>query len=147
MEKIFKATIYGYAGRVNKGILFEINDSGLVLSPSAALRAKDTLQRIGYSDIRTIRLKRMNSIPRGAGRGFLIGGGVGLCTGLVLTGFYSMMGGKNGFAIITGYTTATGSIIGIVVGVLVGAIRQHSFKINGKKERFRAMQKNIIGTY
>jgi hypothetical protein len=107
----------------------------------------DTLQRIGYSDIRTIKLKRTNSISRGAGRGFLIGGGVGLGTGLFLTCIYSMFGGKNGFAPITGYCTATGSIIGIVVGVLVGAIRQHSFKINGSKAKFRAMQKNIIGNY
>ena len=147
MEKIFKATIYGYASRVNKGILFEVNDSSVVLSQSASLGDMDTLQRIGYSDIRTIKLKRTNSIPRGAGRGFLIGGGVGLGTGLVMTSIYSLFGGQNGFAIITGYSTATGAIIGTVIGVLVGAFRKHSFKINGSKEKLRVMQMNMIGSY
>jgi hypothetical protein len=146
--KIFEAMVYRSSKQVIKGYLAQITDSSVVLSKPIAFQVanftRDSLIQIGYSDIREVKIQRPNSISRGASTGFLIGAGIGIVAGL------AMPAGNKGqmfytppvaMAAILGIITG---LVGTLVGVIVGTVNFRTFQINGSKEKFHDMRKDMV---
>jgi len=148
-SKIFEATIYESTHQVKKGVLVQVTDSTVVMSQPLAFQAnglsRDTIQRIAYSDIRSIHVQRQNSIAKGAGIGFIFGAGAGL-----LAGIFMSSGSKEGTEIVpsavgTFLTSLIGGVIGTLLGAIVGKLSYRTFHINGSQEKLMDMQRKMEG--
>ena len=162
--KIFIASIRTMDSRIIKGSVYTVNDSQLVLSKSAKnfyppLPANDQ-QPIPSENIKSFSVKRKNSVLKGA----LIGFGAGAVTGII-AGFASgddpvynepvydpftgILVALNNSLAMTAGEKAVGAglglgITGAIVGTVIGALAKKKFTINGKKEKFRDLQAEIM---
>src|SRR5688572_18411627 len=97
-SKIFEASIYGHAKKESKGYLVQVTDSTIALSAKPKAfhitdLSKDSLMRIGFSEISSIRVKKQNSAGKGALIGFLIGATIGTVAGASMSSGHSDDGG------------------------------------------------------
>ena len=131
------------------GFLYHINDSTLQLtavmvSGKTAPSGKLLVQEYKYTDINTVKLKRHNSVGRGALFGGLIGIGTGIAAGLFegddpAEYWFGLTAGEKAL----GYGFSLG-IAGAIVGLIVGAVVHKKFTINGNREKFQAMKSNLL---
>ena len=157
-NKTFKVTVH--TNKTIKGFAENISDSVVLVSPrpvkfnpySSGDFAGSHV--INYSEIRKIEIRRKGSVGRGA----LIGGISAMLAG-VLTGFIegddkvlpasedpwqlsaifrSTAGDK---AVVYGLT---GLVTGGIVGAIIGALSHKKYIINGNKDKYDDMRKNIL---
>jgi len=162
--KIFIASIRTVDSRIIKGSIYTVNDSQLVLSKSAKnfyrpLPVTDQ-QPVPSENIKSFSVKRKNSVLKGA----LIGFGAGLVTGIIVglasgddpvyTGpvydpFTGILVALSNSLAMTAGEKAVGAglglgVTGAVVGTVIGALAKKKFIINGKKEKFRDLQAELM---
>jgi len=145
-SKVFEATIYGSAIKENKGYLVQITDSTIALSSKPIAfhvsdLSREKLVRMGYSEIGSIKIQRKNRTARGAFVGFLIGGCIGVFTGVFMSsGSKSMIsdsGSSLGMGLMAG---AAGSL----VGLMIGSSRSKTYHVDHSKEKLQDMRNRML---
>jgi hypothetical protein len=166
------ATIHTIGGKTLKGWFYRLNDDQVILLPAknkklalaGSANTNDNTINIGVDQIRSISLRKKNSVLKGA----LIGLGVGVLTGTVIglasgndpvEPYYSSsqdphgMGNffvslNNSFAMTAGQKAIYGAIglgtSGAIMGIIIGAIVKKKFIIGGKKEAYRDLQGDLM---
>jgi hypothetical protein len=152
--KAFNASIQTLDDRAIYGSLYAVSDSQLVLKGSSG-----QLFSIASENLKTLSIKRKNSVLRGA----LIGFGIGVLSGAVI-GFASgddpiVQPGpddfwgigaavSNSFAMTAGEKAIAGGIVmgvsGAIIGTVVGALVKKRFIIGGRKEKYRDLQADLM---
>ena len=136
-----------------KAALTEVDDSGLVVTKSNGYHS-----HIPVEKIRSISLKRKNSVVNGA----LVGLGIGALTGMiagVADGDQPLFSGPVSdpiSAVAVGVSTylamtpkertfAGGlALSGALIGAITGAVAKKKFTIGGRKETFRDLQAELM---
>jgi len=166
------ATIQTIEGKTLKGWFYRLNDDQVILLPAknknltlaGSANANDNTINIGVDQIRSISLRKKNSVLKGA----LIGLGVGVLTGTVIglasgndrvEPYYSssqdpygvgnfFVSLNNSFAMTAGQKAIYGAIglgtSGAIMGIIIGAIAKKKFIIGGKKEAYRDLQGDLM---
>ncbi len=151
-----------------KGILYIPTSEELVISKSVRANANAVLPNetisIPAENIQSFTIKRKKSVLKGA----LLGFGIGAVTGVIIgfasgddpiapypdpaddfLGLGSLSAGiQNAFAMTAGEKAVAGGaglgVTGAIVGTVVGALVKKKFIINGKKEKFRDLQAELM---
>ncbi|HUC80081.1 MAG TPA: hypothetical protein VMR70_04160 [Flavisolibacter sp.] len=127
------------------GYLKQVTDSTVILSAvktnyGPPVTAND--KTLSYTTIKKLRFKRTNA----TGKGALIGGAIGLGTGLLVGAAAS--GGKadrGGFEIVSseaaiGIGAILGGLAGTAIGAIAGASAWHKFEVAGSREGLAAVR-------
>ena len=151
-------------GSESKGFLGVLSDTSLGLSqkPVTMQVIKSPnypYQKINYSDIEGMTVKRKSSVGRGIFYGSMIGVVTGFLAGVVQgsdpdytetlpelfgNGYYTYTV-KGMSALDKGAAGAlTGGLFGAVVGGIVGAVAHKTFIIQGKKKNFTEMRSSLL---
>jgi hypothetical protein len=149
-----RAFIEFIGGDSSKGFIRSLDDSTLLFAKrksalSDLRRIHPEVQVIPYRDIDILRVHRLGSTWKGIGIGAVAGAIAGAIIGAATYQapppptnwnqvFIEIVDNKQ-IAILGG--TVLGTFTGIVVGAIVGAVAHKKFIIQGKKDRFRQMQK------
>jgi hypothetical protein len=161
------ATIRTTDGKSIKGWFYKMNDQQVVLLSSGKRNFKagdnDNIN-IGVDQIRSISLRKKNSVLKGALLGMGIGATVGIIAGLASGDdekqpyydsnqdpfglgnvFVSL---NNAFAMTAGEKALAGGIglgvSGAIIGTIIGAVAKKKFIIGGKKEVYRDLQGDLM---
>lgn len=142
-NKVYKMELNKTASSKLDGYIKNITDSLLYYTTQkcmlgSAISLGDPA--ISYADIQSIRLKRKG----GAGRGALIGCGIGFASGFIVGlahgddpkgSWFSMSASEKGIAL--GLLGAAG---GTMIGLVVGALSSNRFDIRSQKANFMSLQ-------
>src|SRR5436190_4377125 len=166
------ATIHTTEGKTLKGWFYKMDDNQIILLPSKTkklsvaylAKTNENTINLGVEQIRSISLRKKNSILKGA----LIGLGVGVLTGTVIglvsgndpvEPYYSsnqdpygvgnfFVSLNNSFAMTAGEKATVGAIglgtSGAIIGIIIGAIAKKKFIIGGKKEVYHDLQDDLM---
>ena len=149
-----RALIEFVGGDGTEGFIRSLTDSTLLFANRKSV-LKDLkslhpeVQVISYHEIEILHIHRAGSVWKGVGIGALTGAiAGGLIAAATYTApppptnwnqFFIQIVDNRQVAIAGG--TVLGTFTGILVGALVGAVARKKFIIQGKKDRFRQMQK------
>lgn len=129
----------------SKGILYEVNDSSILISGETPLRnslsRSEGLTEISYNNIELIKARRTMSIARGSAIGASIGAGIGLKVMIEELGEAVMM--FAGAPALVGMFPA--AVVGAGYGALLGTIKDR-IPIQLSKENFN-LYKSTLQTY
>jgi hypothetical protein len=122
-----------------KGVLYEINDSSIMVSNSKLRENYYTgrfeVSKFNVNNIDIVKTRMKNNVVRvaiiGAATGFIAGGLIGLISGDDPTGFFSFSAEEK--ALLFGGSMAAG---GAAIGALDGLV-QIKIPINGSMENFK----------
>jgi hypothetical protein len=131
-----------------------MDDSTLYISKTEFTKSfmhvnESYLQKFDYSMLEKVRVRRHNSIGRGAIFGSISGLVVGAIAGAAMGNdpppklgslYGSTTAGEK--ALIFG---AVGATLGVITGVIIGAVSHKTFKIGRNKEKFRKMKSEMGG--
>lgn len=154
-KMVFKARVLAHDQLIAKGFLLQINDSNVALSQAPrpfilGADYRDSLQKIHYSEIDCIELKRKGSV----GKGILIGTIAGATAG-VLIGYAS--GDDDGFdengnmmvfpmsagdkAMVAGGVLG---ILGGLLGAVIGAVSNKRIYINRSTSGLKELNHTVL---
>ena len=164
LKRYFRINLTLQNGDARKGYLSVLSDSsvGISHSPVAIQVANSSIypyQKINYSDIQQMNVRRKSSVGRGLFYGSMIGIFTGIMTGLAMGSdpdhkvqipdFFSS--GYDTYTVkgvTAGEKAAAGAILGgmggAVIGGIVGALAHKTFIIGGKKKPFTEMRGSLI---
>jgi len=163
-KKLYKISVSLYHGGKSSGFIADVEDTAVHIVPSAASIRYNSysdrdVEKVNYSDISKIVVRRKGSTGRGMLYGALIGLGTGVVAGLIsgsdpvttqgnpdLYGFDVAM--NNAFRMTAGEKAVLlglgGSLNGALIGGIIGGLARKTFIIGGKKEKFKEMQLNVL---
>ena len=154
-KMVFKARVLAHDQLIAKGFLLQINDSSVALSQApqpfmSGADYRDSPQKIHYSEIDCIELKRKGSV----GKGILIGTIAGAAVG-VLIGYAS--GDDDGFdengnMILNSMNAGdkarvTGGVLGILgglIGAVIGAVSNKRIYINRSTSGLKELNHTVL---
>lgn len=163
-QKIYKVSIAQTSAKIATGYLVAIKDTVLSLTPDAAsihfnAIEEKKLEKIHYSNIEQVTLKRKGSTGRGMLQGALIGFATGAITGLIMRDDPPCYPSQQDFfgigtalcedsritagqkAVATG---SIGAVGGALFGGIIGSVARKRFIIGGNKEKFQKMQLTVM---
>jgi hypothetical protein len=149
----FHTTIVTNAAKNQTGYLYGIDDSTIsitkmYLSKKSLTSGSVHARTYKYADINYVRMKRHNSVGRGALIGGLIGIGAGIAAGFIegddkpdpdawISFNYTAEQKAIGYGVLLGIT-------GTLIGLIIGAVAHKKFTINGNREKFHAMKTDLL---
>lgn len=102
------------------GYLYQVKDSSLIITNGFKMttisNVEGQLNELFYADINALKVQKKGSVGRGAGKGALIGLGVGVVGGLIAYG----MQGSGSISFSSGEYILAMSIISVPLGTLIG---------------------------
>ena len=164
LRRYFKVNLILLNGSESKGWLGVLSDTSIGLSQKPVTMQvikspKYPYQKINYSEIEGMTIKRKSSIGRGIFYGSMIGVLTGFLAGVVQgsdpdytetlpeifgNGYYSYTV-KGMSALDKGAAGAfAGGLSGAVIGGIVGAVAHKTFIIQGKKKNFTEMRGSLL---
>src|SRR5215211_2254798 len=146
-KTVFKAYVSGDKKREVSGYLLNSNDSVVFLSakpqPFKSILVNDSgVQKVAYTDIDVITVKRRGSAGTGAVFGLVLGASLGVLTGL--TAGNNNKGQMISGEVLAGVLGIFGGATGAVIGAIAGALVEKRFFINRKKENLQNMNSTLL---
>lgn len=127
-NKTFKTWIkLNNSTQIVNGVLYEVGDSSIFVLESLH---NPELTEYRFSNIDYLKVRRDKSIARGAIAGSVIGGGIGIATGVALAGEAGFFTG-----LISTYIGFTFGVFGGGIGILAGSVKDR-FPLNRNFENF-----------
>jgi hypothetical protein len=131
----YKISLETTEGKMLKGLLIDIKDSSITVYSGNSNRIGSEemshSQKIDYSQIQQVKLKRRNGLINGIG----IGAGIGILPALV-GGIFGRSTGEGG-----AYVSVVTLPLGLITGTLIGATSRKKYNIHGDFSQFRDFQK------
>lgn len=139
-----------------RGYLFSVDDSSMFITQKiTSFKGIDMYQpgaqKVDYSNIANVRVKRKGAVSRGAVYGALVGALAGGTVGL-LSGDDPPCQNTNYFNFCFRFTAGekavaaavTGAALGSLTGIIVGALLHKTFIIGGSQEAFNNMKIELV---
>lgn len=161
----FRARVKTYDGQVKAGYLQAVTDSIISLSNARSVlrfdgAGEDAASNFKVASLDRVQLHRKGSVGRGIWGGALIGFATGFIGGIVqgndpdrtvsIPDF--IFGGGSYTYVVKGRTAVdkglflglTGSLGGVIIGAIIGAISYKTFVIHGKRENYQKMRNKMM---
>ena len=133
----YKISLQTTDGKMVKGLLIDIKDSSITVFPGNSNRIGSEemshVQKIDYTQMQQIKLKRRNALINTIG----IGAGIGILPALV-GGIFGRSTGEGG-----AYVSLVAVPLGIITGAVIGATSRKKFNVHGEFYQFHGFKKRV----
>jgi len=142
--KVYLAKIKTTSGKKIKAWLYDTDEEKIYLVSKSTnlfhITKLEPTSSIAVNEVKTLKLRRRNSIGKGLGRGALAGAGLGFLFGVTNSGAFA-----DGDKPVTygGIMSVFGLMGGSVVGAVFGSLNKDSFNWNGEQEKYNKVKERL----